>query len=386
MRVLFLNHTGVVSGAERSLLALIENLPSEVEPCLACPPGPLAELARERGLSIATVPGTDGSLRLHPVHTARALLDLLRAALAVRRQARRAGIDLVHANTSRAGLVATTVSRLGGSPAIVHVRDRLPPGAISDTILRILVNGARVVIANSHYTADRFPSGRAEVRVIDNPVDVESLAALKLDRTAPRARLGLEPDAVVLAVIGQITPWKGQELAIRVASQLSELERPVRLLIVGSAKFVSPGTRFDNRAYEQHLRRLAGSLGVADTVSFLGEREDVPEILAATDLLLAPSWEEPFGRSVVEAMAMGVPVIATNIGGPAEIIEDGADGCLLPPRQPEVWAEKVRVLLSRPDQLRAMGQRGRERALARFGTSRHVEAVLEVYRSVLGQE
>lgn len=383
MRVLYLNHTAVISGAERSLLTLIEGLPAEVEPHLACPPGPLAHAARSLGLPVTEVPGTDGSLRLHPAHTARAVLDLGRATLAVRKAAKSTDADLVHANTTRAGLVAGAATRLGGPPAVVHVRDRLPRGALSDAILRTLVRGARVVIANSRYTGERIPSGRAMVRVIPNPVDVESLARIEIDRTSARAELGLEPEDVALAVVGQITPWKGQDLAIRVVAALSDLERRVRLLIVGSAKFTSPGTRYDNRAYAEHLRRLAVSLDLDESVSFLGEREDVPAILAASDLVLAPSWEEPFGRSIVEAMVMGVPVIATEIGGPTEIVDEGVDGLLLPPRQAEVWADAVRGLIARPDHMYEMGRIGRERAIARFGVGRHVGAVLEVYRAVV---
>src|SRR5207302_5178465 len=115
------------------------------------------------------------------------------------------------------------------------------------------------------------------------------------------------------------------DLAIRVAGELSGTGQPVRLLVVGSPKFTSGATRLDNRAYLDELHRLVAELGLDDTVLFLGEREDVPEILAATDLVLVPSWEEPFGRAIVETMAMGVPVIATSIGGPAEIISDGVD-------------------------------------------------------------
>jgi L-malate glycosyltransferase len=383
MRVLYLNHTAVMSGAERSLLTLIKGLPEDVEPVLACPPGPLAYAAGTLGLPVMSVHGTDGSLRLHPAHTPRAAIDLGRASFAVRKAARKAGAELVHANTTRAGLVASAVTWLGGPPVVAHVRDRLPRGAVSDVILKALAAGASVVIANSRYTAERIPSGRAPVRVIPNPVDVEALRRNEADRADARHQLGLEPEDLTLAVIGQLTPWKNQDLAIRAAASLAGLERNVRLLIVGSAKFTSPGTRYDNRAYAEHLRRLAGSLGLGETVWFMGEREDVPLVLAASDLLLAPSWEEPFGRSVVEAMAAGVPVIATEVGGPAEIVENGVDGVLLPPRDPEAWAAAVRDLIADPDRMKSMARVGRERAVARFGVERHVAAVLDAYRAAV---
>ena len=113
--------------------------------------------------------------------------------------------------------------------------------------------------------------------------------------------------------------------------------------------------RYDNEAFLESLRRLAAQLGVADRVAFLGEREDVPDILAALDLLLVPSWEEPFGRVVIEAMSMSVPVIATNVGGPAEVVRDGEDGILLPPGRPATWAAVAFELLSDPGRARCAG-------------------------------
>jgi glycosyltransferase involved in cell wall biosynthesis len=95
-----------------------------------------------------------------------------------------------------------------------------------------------------------------------------------------------------------------------------------------------------------------------------------------------PSWEEPFGRVVVEALASGVPVAATRVGGPAEIFTHGEEGLLLPPRRPELWADEVGRLLGRPELRLKMGRRGRARA-ADFGLEAHVEAIRRVYDDVL---
>jgi glycosyltransferase involved in cell wall biosynthesis len=131
------------------------------------------------------------------------------------------------------------------------------------------------------------------------------------------------------------------------------------------------------------LRSLIRALDVEGDVTFLGEREDVAEILAATDLLLAPSWEEPFGRAVIEALAMEVPVAATAVGGPAEILQPGVDGVLLPPRRPETWTAEIVELLGDQPRLRAMGANGRRNAELRFGVAQHVEAIAGVYAEAL---
>jgi glycosyltransferase involved in cell wall biosynthesis len=378
LKVLYLNHTALMSGAERSLLTVIEGLPDDVEPFVACPSGALSEAVRDLGVATIEVFGTAGSLKFHPFHTPRTVFDLARTALETRSAARRVGADLVDANSTRAGLAAFASSL----PTVVHVRDRLPRGLLAEATLRTLVGRARVLMANSDYTASRIPPGNAEVRVIPNSINLERFNPDTVDPHITRARLGIDEADCVLAVIGQITPWKGQDLAIRVAGALSG-GAPVRLLIAGSPKFTSSSTRFDNRAYLAGLHRLVKELGLGDSVRFLGDREDIPEILAATDVVLLPSWEEPFGLAVIEAMAMGVPVIATEVGGPAEIISGGADGLLLPPHRHEPWAEAVRGLIAAPERLVEIGRRGREKAVASFGVERHLEAVLAAYECAL---
>ena len=186
-------------------------------------------------------------------------------------------------------------------------------------------------------------------------------------------------------MIAQITPWKGQDDAIRIARHLARTHPGLQLLLVGSTKFDSAATRYDNTAYLDSLRRQVDASELADTVRFLGERDDIPELLRAVDLLLAPSWEEPFGRTIIEAMAAGVPVVATDVGGPPEILGEGESRCglALPPRSPEAWAEAVRALLADTPALEHMAEHGREEARRRFGVERHVSSILEVYEGVL---
>jgi glycosyltransferase involved in cell wall biosynthesis len=188
----------------------------------------------------------------------------------------------------------------------------------------------------------------------------------------------------VLALVAQITPWKAQDDALRIVAMLKGRYPDIQLLLAGSPKFVSGATRYDNQAYLRSLRRLAADLGVERRVSFLGEREDIPGVLRAADVALLPSWEEPFGRSVVEAMAMGVPVVATAVGGPPEIVGSGEAGLVLPPRMPERWANVIAELIDHPDRRIDMGNAGRRKA-RRFALTAHVNAVLDAYREVLAR-
>jgi glycosyltransferase involved in cell wall biosynthesis len=385
VRVLYVERTGLVGGGERSLLGLLEALPGDVEPRLACPAGPLEDQAARRGVRTATIAESVGSLKLHPVHTPVALGAMAAAAAGLRRTARRWRPDVLHANSIRAGMIAGPVARLLDLPMVLHVRDRLPPSVITERIQGALAARASAVIAISDYVADAFdPDGRARcLRVIDNPFDLERLDPRRFDRADARAAIGVRNGAPVLALIGQITPWKGQEEAVRALAIVRRAHPDALLLLVGEAKFTARATRYDNHAYLDRLRATIAGLGLVDAVSFLGEREDVPELLRACDLALVPSWEEPFGRTVVEAMAMEVPVLATAVGGPSEIVHDEQEGVLLPPRQPEAWAAAIVRLLDDDAQRRSMGIAARKAALTRFRKARHASQVVALYREVI---
>ena len=381
MRVLYVNQTGDVSGAERSLLSLLDGLRGTVEPLLACPDGTLAELAREAGIAREPILGTQASFRLHPVHTSRGLAEIGRSSLQVRKLAHRVAPDLIHANTTRASLLAL-LARRPRPPVLAHIRDWAPEGRFSRTVLGLVARRADLVVANSAYIARQFDglALKQTVEVIHNPVDLGKFDPGKADRAATRRELGLAENAVALAVVAQLTPWKGQDDAIRALAALRSDQGPnVVLLLAGSAKFSGPGTQFDNREYERGLHLLASELGVADRVHFLGERSDVPNVLAASDLLLLPSWQEAFGRIAIEAMAMGVPVVATETGGPAEIVRPGVDGLLLPARQPGAWASGLVPLVESAETRARMGAAGRERARD-FSLAVHAERMLDAYR------
>ena len=390
MRVLYVNHTSAISGGERSLLDLLGGLAGLVSPVVACPPGPLADAVRGLGVRWHGLPAINASLRLHPLHTPAGLARLATGAAVVAHLAGRVGADLVHANSVRSGLIASFASRLGAPPAIAHVRDCLPPGRVSTLTLRAIAGQARDVLANSQYTRAgvlrAIATSDATVRVVYSPVDTARFDPDRFEPSEARARLGLPQTAPVLAVVGQMTPWKGQDDAVRILGRVKHTRPDARLLLVGSATFAARATRYDNQAYLRFLHALIESQGVRGEVVLLGERDDVPAVLRAVDLLLVPSWEEPFGRTVVEAMAMGVPVVATSVGGPAEIVRPGVDGLLLEPRRPARWAEAIGPLLDEPDRLAQMGRSGRARVLEHFSLSAHVDAVLAVYRDVAARE
>lgn len=364
------------------MLILLGGLPASVRPFVACPPGPLMGAVEEQGVATTAIASTAGSLRLHPLHTPRALAEMSVAALQVRRAARRLGVDVVHANSIRAG-IELGLARVAPAASVVSIRDCLPPGAATVATMRLLAGTATAVVANSHYTAEltRGYAPGARVEVVHPAIDAAQFDPARIDRRAARGRLGAAGTRrLLLGVVAQLTPWKGQATAIEALRGLRDRGVDAHLLLIGSAKFVARSTRFDNRAYVSRLRRLTAQAGLEDRVSWLGERSDVPELMRALDALLAPSHEEPFGRALLEAMALEVPVLATNVGGPCELVRDGRDGYLLPPHEPAAWERALLRVFERPEHARELARSARVRVREAFNVESHVERMRCIYR------
>jgi glycosyltransferase involved in cell wall biosynthesis len=338
-----------------------------------------------RALEIPTsrLRGTTGSLRLNRDSPA-AIGDLARDGIDVARIARRVGSAVVLANSLRAGLAGVVAERVPGCPPhVVHIHDVLPPGRAAAAINGLVRLGTTRAVANSRYAAEHFAPAGAGVDVVYNPIDLARFDPRGLSPSRARELAGLPAGIPLVGVVAQITPWKAQIDAIR-AHRLVRREVPgARLLVGGTAKFVGPGTRFDNSAYLAELRAEAANIEGEDPVFFLGERDDVPRILRALDVLVMPSWEEPFGRIAVEAMAMGTAVVATRVGGPPEYVEHGVSGMLVTPREPATLACEITRLLG-DDVLRArIAAAGQEAVRARFDVERYRQRMVQAFERAI---
>jgi L-malate glycosyltransferase len=382
LRILFVNHTGSASGAENAMLRLLAALPPEHERAVVCPPGgALAQTLQDRGVRRFDLAGTRLSFALHPLRTALDLARLARSALAVARAARAFQADVIHANSIRAGLIALLAHRLGGPPVVVQCHDHLPRSRAGDLTRRVVARGAEVVVAVTDTTAARFNDGlpRPKATRVYISVDHSRFHGLAGRGSTIRSELGLGNDIALLVHVAQITPWKGQDTSIRALSALRD-RVDAHLLIVGEVAFSSQ--RFDNSGFNTSLRELTQKLEVEDAVHFLGQRSDVPALMATADLLLLPSWDEPFGLVVAEAMACCTPPLATNEGGVGEYVIDGVNGRLLPPHDPGAWASAAVEVLRDRVLLDRMGQAAAETA-GRFNDERYTQAMLDCYRQAV---
>ena len=178
----------------------------------------------------------------------------------------------------------------------------------------------------------------------------------------PRGHLRVASRSLV-----QFTLRKGLTTFLDAAAQIARRNPDVNFLIIGRGQ----------DAYVESVRRHAVSLGIADAVHFLGWRADVPALLCKCDVLVIASEQEPFGLTAVEAMALGVPVVATRSGGPEEIIEHGRTGHLVPTNSPESIAQAVTSLLANDELHRAISEAGKASVAAKFSLEAYVGGVEE---------
>jgi L-malate glycosyltransferase len=388
MKILFVNHTSAASGAEFALMRLVGAVRRRHHVAVACPEaGPLAELLDEAAVQHVPIPAFEASLRLDPVQTPLNLTRLGIGGVALARAAKRFDADLLHANTPRAGLVGALANRLGGPPLVVRAHEHIPLDTLVGRGVRsVLGRSANAILTVSQEIERRINDGlpRPVATHIYNSFDRERFNPDRVAPAAVRRELGIGMDSPLLGHVAQITPWKAQDTSILAVAKLRESGVPAHLLIVGNIAFAGRGVRYDNPAYLQELHQLVAELGLQDSVHFLGQRGDVPGILRELDLSLLPSWDEPFANVMLESMAMRTPLLVSSVGGGPELVEDGATGRVLPPRQPEAWATAVQELLSDPRRLERMGIAARE-ATARFSDDLHAREMLDIYERVLGQ-
>ena len=264
-----------------------------------------------------------------------------------------------------ANTFALPAAAFAGVPARLGSRRELNPdkSAGQITLQRQAYRFAHAVVANSGAASRQLESEgvpSARISVIPNGVS--------LDRFAPR--LAPRPVSTVLTVANLRTE-KAHEILLAAAAALAPTYRALHFKIVGD------GPRMNE------LRALAATLGIADRVSFLGHREDVPALLADADAFVLPSRSEAFPNGAIEAMAAGLPVVASAVGGLLDLIEPGRTGLLVPPDDPRALADAIASLVDAPATAGALGAAARDEVSRRYSFDRMVRAFEDLYLSHL---
>jgi len=368
-RILFLDHVGVLGGAELCLLDTARHFESECEVILF-EDGPFSDRLSTAGIIHDVISSPKAVQRIS--RDGNVLADLLSLAgvfslgLKIARKTRK--FKILYANSQKSFVVGVIASLLARRPLVWHLHDLLTSAHFSKGHLRLTVSLANWfadrVIANSKGTAISFVKQGGDpkkVFVVYNGIDPTPFEAVSERETAfLRKSLGMEGKQVV-GVFSRLSPWKGQDILLDALTKIDD----VHALIVGKALFG------DEEQFEQSLMTKVQTRGLQDRVLFLGFREDISALMKAVDVVVHTSKiPEPFGRVVAEGLLAGRPVIATRGGGVPEIICDGETGMLVEPGDPEALARALHEVFSSYNKYFEMAQVGRSHALEHFSCER----------------
>jgi glycosyltransferase involved in cell wall biosynthesis len=378
MKILYISHSNGIGGAEQCLLTLIKGLDQKrFTPVVIVPAeGSLKDQLETMNIQTFVVPMgwwvafVQGVVRMH-------FKDILEESRDVVEIIEREQIDLVHTNTSVVAQGAIA-AKMTGRPHVWHLHEilkdhpRLKPifplflaykfiGCLSDAVVTVSEVLKREISG---------PVDPAKIKVVFNGVDpVEERSS----RKSFREELGFEKDDLVICTIGPIILEKGYPTFVEAAGSVLKTRK--------NTKFVSVGDVWDFELLAM-LRKSIQRHALEGAVRFLGYRNDIWRILKEIDIYVVSSKTESFGLSIVEAMAMGKPVIATRCGGPEEVVVEGETGFLVPVDDPDAMAKAIVCLGEDPDLRRRMGKNGRSRYERFFTAGKYCQKVEAVYEEV----
>lgn len=397
MKILLLNPLGLIGGAERALLDCIAGLrrtsrPPEIH-LVCCTPGPLLTRAEELGATVhllempatlASMGESDGRKSVLCLLKSGVLGggDLLRYVHSLRALVRRIEPDLIHSNGIKTHLLASLLGS-NAPPVVWHLHDFLGHRRLMSRVLSVASRRAAMGLAVSSAVREDASSllRRTPVRLLLNAVNVDHFCPSQADPAELDRLAGLPaPSAPTLrvALVATYARWKGQDVFLQAARKLTEQRRDIRFYIVGGPIYRTTGSQFSR----QELQRLTESLGVVSQVGFIDFVDDPRAIYRAADICIhASTRPEPFGLTILEAMACGRPVICAD--GAAELVEHGVNGLRTPPGDWIALAKAISRLADDATLRKSLACQARQWAVQRFSRARLGPELLGLYEQVL---
>jgi glycosyltransferase involved in cell wall biosynthesis len=361
----------VTGGVERGTLEIAEALVANgFRALVASAGGPLVGPLERLGARHITLP-----------LTMKSPAALWRNAAALEALVRSEGVRVVHARSRAPAWSALLAARRTGARFVTTYHGAYNEGFWGKRLYNSVMARGERVIAISRFIAELVQARHGvpdeRLRVIPRGVDPRRFDPATVSATGLatlREDWNLPPDRPVIMLPGRLTRWKGQTVLIEA---MARMERRDALAVL-----VGDGGRSGFRA---ELQALAAAQGLADRIRLVGHAEDMATALMLADVVVHASTDaEAFGRTVIEAQAMGRPVVASDLGGPRETVEEGVTGWRVPPGDPAALAAALsRALLLPPAERAAMGERARAAVLRGMTTGAMQRATLDVYRELL---
>lgn len=363
IRIAYVINAMIVGGSQTHLLQVLRFLDRErFAPVFVClsGKGELLDNVRAAGVEVLT-PGAGQTYKG---------LGLVQRVTALTRELRARRIDIVHSYLLRANLVGSISARLAGVPILLcskrgcHERRgaELVMAKIGNALADRITCNAEAVRAFVH---DNEGCDVSRMPVIPSGIDTERFQPLPSADYV--ARLGLPSGRRLIGVVTRMRARKGVEEFIRAIAEVRQRQPQAHGVIVGEVTF------------DDTLEQLVRDLGVQDHLTLLGRRADMPEVLSAFELFVLSSHDEGMSNAVLEAMAMQLPVVATDVGGTGEVVRHGASGLLVPPKDPSALATGIATVLEDPERAQRMGALGREIVCERFSAQAMVRQMEDLY-------
>jgi glycosyltransferase involved in cell wall biosynthesis len=401
-RILFINPIGELGGAERALLDLLASLrqsaPALELRLLLFAPGPLEHEARQLGLQVEVLPmpariralGDSGLLFDHRLRRVlRLLVSLARSGWALFRFRARLGCriraidpDVIHTNGIKAHLLAASAS-WGTAPLVWHIHDFLSERPATKILARRLRHRVSWAVAISDAVASdlRTALPKLPVTTILNAVDVHRFSPGPGDPSALDRAAGLPPgpaNAVRVGLVATYARWKGHDLFLQACARVKPMFPPgfLRFYIIGGPIYATGGSQFTSG----ELHAMIGTLGLDGVTGLVPFQQELPWIFRSLDIVVHASRRpEPFGRSIVEAMSCGRPIIIAAAGGARELVQDKKTGLTHEPGDVVGLSECIRQLVESGEFRSQLGSQARAAAFRQFSRERLGPALLRVY-------
>jgi glycosyltransferase involved in cell wall biosynthesis len=367
--ILFVNTTLEVYGAELSLLPVVRSLsPSWKAYFLVRGAGPLDTLLRNEGFPVDCLPlgFRGGSLR----KARRVVLLRLLYLLHSRR------IQLVHMNLHYAADLAFAACAMAGIPIVVHVRNMIELPVASSFRKYDAIICISQAVRDSLIAQGQVPPREVADRLWIIPDGRDLFPFRTANRDRVRRELAIDSTVPLIGMAARITAMKGQDIFLRMAALIKQRVPAARFLLVGST------FSKDDEPYLRDLHGLVSSLGLHNDVIFAGYRHDMPDVLAAMDCFAHPSRRGAFVSVLIETMASGVPIVASDVDGIPECVGRDGAAVLLPPDEPAAWADAVVGIVADADVARRLAEKGRERASRLFDIAPLARLTTEVLETV----
>lgn len=312
----------------------------------------------------------------------------LRAFIALYRLLRRERFDIIHTHTPKGGLLGQYAALLARVPLRVHTIHGLYfPGFMRPNQRWMYVWLERITLAFSHYNFSQNPedipvaiaeriSAPERLEQIGNGISMRRFDPARVttdDRTRMRTALGYSRGELVVGMVARLVAEKGYEEAFAAARLVAERIPEARFVFIGG---------FEDK-HDAIQRDALERAGIAHVAQFLGHRTDVEQLYAAMDVFMLPSHREGFPRAVMEAAAMGLPCVVTDVRGCRQCVEPGVTGLMVPARDPQALAAALERLLRSPEERARMGAASRAKAVREFDESRIIAALLAAYRRLV---